>query len=194
MQIGDILYGINVANLTSADADVAESAIRVGTGWDNIFTSANASLTQAGALTVTSCTGCGGGGASWNGITNPTADQNLTFDAGEETTWTIGATTATNFAMNANALTSGTILSLTSNGTGALTGQKALNISLAGANGTGSQTTYGAYITNTHTGSGNNVGLYASVAGKTNNFAGVLKTDECSSELPQKQHRTQSST
>ncbi len=58
---GDILYGINVANLTSADADVAESAIRVGTGWDNIFTSANASLTQAGALTVTSCTGCGGG-------------------------------------------------------------------------------------------------------------------------------------
>jgi hypothetical protein len=45
--------------------------------------------------------------------------------------------------MNADALSSGTILSLTSNGTAGLTGQKGLNISLAGTNGTSAQTTYG---------------------------------------------------
>jgi len=50
---------------------VASTAINVGTGWDtilggttagtNIFSFDNASLTSAGALTVTSCSGCGGG-------------------------------------------------------------------------------------------------------------------------------------
>lgn len=112
----------------------------------------------------------GGGGGSWDAITNPTADQNLTFDAGEETTWTVGATTATNFTMNANSLTSGTILSLASNGTGALTGQKGLNISLSGANGTGAQTTYGAYLSNTHTGTSVNVGLYTTATGGSTNL------------------------
>lgn len=121
-----------------------------------------------GTLSTTTC----GGGGTWDTIGNPAADQNLTFDAGEETTWTINATTATNFAMNANALTSGTILSLTSNGTGALTGQKGLNISLSGANGTGAQTTYGAYISNTHTGaSATSVGLYATASGGQTNYA-----------------------
>jgi hypothetical protein len=110
-------------------------------------------------------------------LTNPAADQNLTFDAGEETTWTINATTATNFAMNANALTSGTILSLTSNGTGALTGQKGLNISLSGANGTGAQTTYGAYLSNTKTGTSTNVGLYAEATGGSTNYAAQFNGD-----------------
>ncbi len=31
----DVLYGINVGNLSSADVTVAESAIRIGSGWDN---------------------------------------------------------------------------------------------------------------------------------------------------------------
>jgi hypothetical protein len=116
-----------------------------------------------------------GGSSTWNGITNPTGDQTLTFDAGEETIWTVGATTATNFVMNADSLSSGTILSLTSNGTAGLNGQKGLNISLSGANGTGAQTTYGAYISNTHTGTSNNVGLYATASGGSNNYAGIFE-------------------
>ncbi len=126
-----------------------------------------------GTLSTTTC----GGGGTWDTIGNPAADQNLTFDAGEETTWTINATTATNFAMNANALTSGTILSLTSNGTGALTGQKGLNISLSGANGTGAQTTYGAYLSNTKTGTSTNVGLYAEATGGSTNYAAQFNGD-----------------
>ncbi|MEK7585901.1 MAG: hypothetical protein AAB477_01545, partial [Patescibacteria group bacterium] len=96
---GDILYGINVANLTSADADVAESAIRVGTGWDNIFTSANASLTQAGALTVTSCTGCGGAGGTLQ----------QTYDADADTgDTTITLSTADDSLIISNPTASGT--------------------------------------------------------------------------------------
>ncbi len=33
----DIVYGLNVGNLTNANATVLEQAIRVGSGWDNIF-------------------------------------------------------------------------------------------------------------------------------------------------------------
>ena len=44
--------------------------------------------------------------------------------------------------------------------------QKMLNISLNGVNSTSAQTTYGAYISNTHTGTtSTNVGLYATASG-----------------------------
>lgn len=110
---GDILYGINVANLTSADADVAESAIRVGTGWDNIFTSANASLTQAGALTVTSCTGCGGGGSTnWDTIGDPSAGADINFGTTAQTI-TSTATTQNPLSLIGNSLTTGSLLTLT---------------------------------------------------------------------------------
>lgn len=118
---------------------------------------------------------CGAGGASWDTIASPAADQNLTFNSGEETAWTIEGTTATNFTMSSSTLTSGTLLSLVTTGTGALTGQKGLNISLSGANGTGAQTTYGAYLSNTKTGTSNNVGLYATATSGTNNYAGVFE-------------------
>ncbi|MEX2006795.1 MAG: MerR family DNA-binding transcriptional regulator [Candidatus Saccharimonadales bacterium] len=67
----DILRGIDIANLSGGNANVTEVALNIGTGWDtliggttagsNIFSFTNASLTSAGALTVASCTGCGGG-------------------------------------------------------------------------------------------------------------------------------------
>lgn len=129
---GDILYGINVANLTSADADVAESAIRVGTGWDNIFTSANASLTQAGALTVTSCTGCGGGGSTnWDTIGDPSAGADIAFGTTAQTI-TSTATTQNPLSLIGNSLTSGKLFSLTSTAT-AFTGNLA-NFTLSGSN------------------------------------------------------------
>jgi hypothetical protein len=118
---------------------------------------------------------CGGGGGTWDTIGSPAADQNLTFNSGEETAWTIEGTTATNFTMSSSTLTSGTLMSLVTTGTGALTGQKGLNVSLSGANGTGAQTTYGVYSSNTKTGTSNNVGIYATASGGTNNYAGIFE-------------------
>lgn len=68
-------------------------------------------------------------------------------------------------------------MDLTSTGTGALTGQKGLNISLSGANGTGAQTTYGAYLSNTKTGTSTNVGLYAEATGGSTNYAAQFNGD-----------------
>ena len=84
------------------------------------------------------------------------------------------ATTQNPFTMTGNGLTTGSLLTLSSNGTAALTGQKGLNISLSGVNATGAQTTYGAYLSNTHSGTSNNVGLYATASGGTNNYAAIF--------------------
>ncbi|MDQ5922737.1 MAG: hypothetical protein QG644_445, partial [Patescibacteria group bacterium] len=112
-----------------------------------------------------------GGSPTWDAIGSPVADQALTFDAGEETVWTVNGTTATNFAMNANALTSGTILSLTSAGTAAASGQTGLNIALSGVNGTASQTSYGLTISNTHTGTTpENYGALITATGAGQNY------------------------
>lgn len=53
-----------------------------------------------------------------------------------------------------------------------------LNITLSGANGTASQTTYGAKISNTHTGStSTNFGLYTAASGATTNWAAGIIGD-----------------
>ncbi len=136
-----------------------------------------------GQLSFTTC----GGGVSWNAITDPTGTQTLAFDDGELNTWTVSSDTETFQTITANSLTTGKILSIASSsltsgslvdlvvtGTGALDNQKGLNISLSGANGTSSQTTFGAYLSNTHTGSGTNIGLYATASGGTNNYSGYF--------------------
>jgi hypothetical protein len=86
-------------------------------------------------------------------------------------------TTGTGQRIAANALTSGTLLDIGSNGTGGLTGQKGLNILMTGANGTGAQTTYSAYIANTHSGTtSTNVALYATATGGTTaNYAAIFQ-------------------
>ncbi|MBL7999001.1 MAG: hypothetical protein JNL32_10235, partial [Candidatus Kapabacteria bacterium] len=55
--------------------------------------------------------------------------------------------------------------------------QTLLNLSMSGANGTSTQTTYGAQISNTHTGtSSTNVGLSVSASGGTNNYGLLVPT------------------
>lgn len=77
------------------------------------------------------------------------------------------ATTGTLAAITGNGLTSGNLLSLSSNGTAALNNQTGLNISLQGAV-TGAQATYGAQISNTHTGaSAVNYALQLTASGAT---------------------------
>ncbi|MEK7585872.1 MAG: tail fiber domain-containing protein, partial [Patescibacteria group bacterium] len=132
-----------------------------------------AKIDNTGALTVTSCTGCGGSSV-WNTISSPTGTQSLTFNDTELNAWTVESDTETFHTISSSTLTSGTLLSLVTTGTGALTGQKGLNVSLSGANGTGAQTTYGAYLSNTKTGTSTNVGLYATASGGTNNYAGIF--------------------
>ncbi|MFM7088338.1 MAG: beta strand repeat-containing protein, partial [Candidatus Paceibacterota bacterium] len=131
---------------------------------------------------------CGSGSSTWNSITNPTGTQSLTFDDAELNAWTISSDTETFHTYTANSLTTGKVIAIASSsltsgslidlavtGTGGLTGQKALNISNSGANATSTQTTYGAFLSNTRTGTAStNVGLYATASGGTNNYAAIF--------------------
>jgi hypothetical protein len=81
--------------------------------------------------------------------------------------------TGKTMVINANALTTGNALSIASNSTAAAgNSQTLLNIGLSGANAVNAQTTYGAQIANSHTGTNStNVGLKVSASGGTNNYA-----------------------
>jgi hypothetical protein len=133
---------------------------------------------------------CGAGSVTWNSLTDPTGTQTLAFGDGELNSWTVSSDTETFQTITANSLTTGKVLSIASSsvtsgslidlavtGTGGLTNQKGLNISLSGANGTGAQTTYGAYLSNTHTGTSTNVGLYATASGGSINYAAQFNGD-----------------
>lgn len=53
--------------------------------------------------------------------------------------------------------------------------QTLFNVALSGANATSNQTTYGAQISNTHTGtSSTNIALYTSASGGTNNYSAIF--------------------
>ncbi len=81
--------------------------------------------------------------------------------------------TATRLNVVDNAVAGASIVSITSTSTAAAgDAQKALNISLTGANGTGNQFTFGAHIVNAHTG-GNNLGIQSEANGDGLNYAVV---------------------
>lgn len=73
-------------------------------------------------------------------------------------------------------LGAGNGLALSSTSTAAATSaQTLLNVALNGANGTSAQTTYGAQIANTHTGtSSTDIGLFATASGGTHNYAAIF--------------------
>ncbi len=75
-----------------------------------------------------------------------------------------------------NTLAGNSAMKLSSTSTAAAgDAQKMFEVALSGANGTAGQSTYGAYITNTHTGAtSENVGLYVSASGATNNYAAIF--------------------
>ena len=83
------------------------------------------------------------------------------------------ATTGNGFAVAGSAITSGNLVSIAATGTAAASNSKhALLVSTSGANATSGQTTYGAEITNTSTGtSSTNIALNLSASGGTNNYA-----------------------
>jgi hypothetical protein len=112
------------------------------------------------------------GGASWNSITNPTADQALTFDAGESSTWTDANTTEDLFTVNSSTGTTNSIFSLNRTGTALAAGNNIMELVSSGANGTGTITSTALRISNTNTGTtSTNVGLNVITSGATNNYA-----------------------
>lgn len=126
------------------------------------YSSSGSLLSFCNGTTWTSLTG-GGGSASLSGLTAATATNtinNATF--AQEWQW--------------NTLAGATGLKLSSTSTAAAGNlQKLLDISLSGVNATGTQTTYGATIANTHTGTASsNVGLSVSASGGTNNYALIV--------------------
>jgi hypothetical protein len=127
----------------------------------------------------------GGGSSTWNGITNPTGTQTLTFDDGELNDWTTSSNTETFHTYTANSLTSGTGLSMSLNGltsgngisitstSTAKTGANTLlNLNSNGANAASSIVNRGATISVTNTGTtSENRALELTASGATTNWA-----------------------
>lgn len=182
-------FVLNGTTVSASEFNVLDSGIERG----DLTTQGTATdeyclTSETGGGALLEWQACGGGSSTWNGITDPTGTQSLTFDDGELNSWTVSSDTETFQTITANSLTTGKVLAISSSslssgslvdltitGTAGLTNQKALNISLSGANGTGAQTTYGAYLSNTHTGTGTNVGLYATASGSSNNYAAIFE-------------------
>jgi len=128
----------------------------------------------AAAMTWTDPAGLG---VRWNSITDPTGNLSLTMGS-NTTAFTFNSVTSSNaFAMSSSSLSSGSLLNLAVTGTAAASNtQKVLNISTSGANATSTQTTYGGYFSNTHTGTDStNIGLYATATGGSNNYAAIFE-------------------
>lgn len=129
----------------------------------------------------------GAGSSTWNGISNPTGTQSLSFDDAELTAHTNGSNTETFWTTTSNSLTSGivysfltnsmtsgTLLDLTSTSTALAANNELLNLSLSGANGTNAITATGLRIsvTNTNATSGTNIAASLTASGATtNNYA-----------------------
>lgn len=115
---------------------------------------------------------CDGGG-NWNPA-NPTTAAALSSITSATTAHSFdNANFAQTWTWNTLAGTNALTLSSTSTAA-ASNAQTLLNLALSGANGTAGQTTYGAQISNTHTGSGTNVALYTTASGGTNNYAAIF--------------------
>ncbi|MGH6837496.1 MAG: beta strand repeat-containing protein [Methylocella sp.] len=129
----------------------------------------NGYVLQTNGSGVTSWVAAGAGSAALSALTAATAT-NTIANANYAQVWNWDTlTTGTAMALGSTSISSGNLLSLSSTGTAAASStQTLLNIALSGTNATSAQTTYGAYISNTHAGATSaNVGLYATATGGT---------------------------
>jgi hypothetical protein len=123
-------------------------------------------------------------GTPWGGCGPTDSNCYVTTPSSGAVFSAITPATSTNTINNANYTQewqwntlSGSGLKLTSNSTAASgNAQKLFEVALSGANALSSQTTYASSFTNTHTGSGTNVGLYATATGGTNNYAAIFES------------------
>lgn len=129
-------------------------------------------VNSAGAVTATSFSGSAGS-VVWNTITDPASTQLLAMGA-NTTTWQWNTATSGNqFAISTSSLTSGTLVKFSSSSTASASNtQTVLSVATLGANGTSSQTTYGAQFSNTHGGStSTNIAAAFTSSGATTNIS-----------------------
>ena len=111
----------------------------------------------------------GSGGVAWNAITSPTADQTLTFQVGESTTWTDENTTEDLWTVNSSTGTTNSMFSYNRTGTALASGNNIMELVSSGANGTNAITATGlrVSVTNTNVTSGTNIGGSFTASGAT---------------------------
>ncbi|MEZ4180028.1 MAG: hypothetical protein R3B41_00710 [Candidatus Doudnabacteria bacterium] len=173
---------LSLAGSTSGTITVQTQAA-AGTYNFNLPTTAGTSgyvLTSGGGgATAMSWTDPSTFGVKWSSLAAPSG--NLTLAHGSNVTDFSfnGVTTGNAFSLSSSSVTSGSVLNLASTSTAAASNtQKVLNVATSGANGTSSQTTYGAYFSNTHTGtSSTNIAAYFTASGGTSNYAAVFDGD-----------------
>ncbi|MDP2665770.1 MAG: hypothetical protein Q8P23_04035, partial [bacterium] len=164
-------------NATAGTVTTIGSATNTGL----VLSDAQWSVTDAGVANFVSVgTGTAGTGAfttlSATGLSITSANTTQVTTASALALNVNSLTTGTGFYTASSSLSSGSLFDLAITGTAGLTNQKGLNVSLSGANATPAQTTYGAYLSNAHTGTSNNVGLYATATGGTNNYAAIFES------------------
>ncbi len=173
-------------NLQIAGADEYNlSATALAMNGNNI-TGLGTALTAAAGLTVTATSAdlALATATSGNITLAPASTGSVQLTSGVTT----GTTTTSGLSMVANSLTTGTGLNISStslssgslvnlavSGTAGASSQKVINVSTTGAI-TGTQTTYGGFFSNTHSGgTSTNIGLYATATGGTNNYAAIFE-------------------
>lgn len=166
----------NVALKLTASGGTVNNALEISNGALTLSGSAGTSgqvLTSAGANTLPtwSTPSTVATAVPWSGITNPTADLALTFDAGESTTFTNSNTTEDLLTMNSSTMTTSSMLSLNSTSTALASGNNLAEFIMSGANGTNAitATALRAQVTNTNATSGTNIGIQANASGATTN-------------------------
>ncbi len=179
---------INIGTGTAGKAinigtdNTTSDTIAIGSALDNVaITGDQWSITDAGVLTVVSCSGCGGGGSVWSSIGAPTGALSLSFDAGETSTFAFnGYTTETGFALSSDAgITSGELMDLTVSAASGFTGNM-LDLNLSDATGAASNTGNLLKITNSGTANANTSLLVNHYATGTGNLA--FRVDDVASD------------
>lgn len=132
-------------------------------GRDSIFYTIRGGAERA----IRDSVGSGGGGSTWNAITDPTGDQALIFGAGESSTWTNSNTTEDLLTVNSSTMTTSSLVSLNSTSTALAAGNNLMELVMSGANGTNAitATAQRVSVTNTNGVSGTNIGTDYTVSG-----------------------------
>lgn len=178
--VGDLLSASTTSALSKINAVAAGSYLRsAGTStlpiWSTLILPNNATVNQIVYATATDTYGSSSR-LTFNGSTFTQTSTNSTA----VTTASISVITANSLSSGtgeyiaSSSLTSGKMIDVQVTGTGGLTNQTGVNISLSGANSNASQTTYGLDVSNTHTGTSTNVAARFTASGGSNNTAAIF--------------------
>lgn len=155
------LAGFNGANAASLYTLTGTGTV-VAMQTSPVFTTPLLGTPTSGVLTNTT-------GYLWNNLTDPTADQALTFGAGFSSTWTNSNTTEDLLTINTSTLTTASLFSLNSTSTALAAGNNLAEFIMSGANGTVAitSTAIRAQVTNTNGTSGTNKAAQFNASGAT---------------------------